>query len=296
MDYKKATIIEGEPFIAVLGEMKLRHEGVLKMAKWVEKYRPACLPEGGFKDIYDLLPHDGFDSAATFKIGDQEHKTQAGRRVTDNELLAEIAGRKCYDSFGEAGKKRLNSEYLRSMWEGRIPHRSTGYHAKFTFFFAEVSRRVSHELIRNYVGADRDEEGNPSQESTRFTHHPGIYIAHPAILDDADEMARFRARCDANYGEYQETIDRKVKKFTTKFGKAPVGIDKKRIYESTAGDLLMECGTSWIWTTNPMAALKFFNERDDEAADLEMARFARTFKRETITNWPNLFPTLVTSG
>src|SRR6185369_3263806 len=117
---------------------------------------------------------------------------------------------------------------------GRIPHRSTGYHAKFSFFFAEVSRRVSHELIRNYVGADRDEEGNPSQESTRFTHHPGIYIAHPAILDDEDEMERFTDRCNRNYTEYQETISRKVKKYKDKFNKEPVGIDKKRIYESSA--------------------------------------------------------------
>src|SRR5678816_754509 len=108
--------------------------------------------------------------------------TERRRKVTDNELLCELAGRKCYDSFAEAGAKRTNGEYLRSMWQGRIPHRSTGYHAKMSFFFAHVSRRVSHELIRNYVGADRDEEGNPSQESTRFTHHPGVYIAHPSIL------------------------------------------------------------------------------------------------------------------
>lgn len=164
-----ATIITDGPIVVPLAQMQLIPDGVMKMAEWVKQYRPQCVPEKGFQNILDLVPHDGMDL----------DPAGTARQVTDNELLAELAGRKCYDSFADAGAKRTNGEYLRSMWEGRIPHRSTGYHAKMTFFFAHISRRVSHELIRNYVGSDRDEEGSPSQESTRFTHHPGTYIAHP---------------------------------------------------------------------------------------------------------------------
>ena len=179
------------------------------------------------------------------------------------------------------------------MWQGRVPHRSTGYHAKISFFFAHISRRVSHELIRNYVGSDRDEEGSPSQESTRFTHHPGVYIAHPYCLDKPEELLRFERSVQLNYEEYVETIQRKVSLFEAANGKKPVGLDKKRIYESTAGDLHMSCGTSFIWTTNSMALTKFFHERDDEAADMEMCRFARTVKRVCLQRWPNLFPDFV---
>lgn len=283
----KATIITDEPIIEVIAEQALVHEGVMNMARWIERYRPKCVPSSGFNEPLDLVPHDGMD--------DDPFGTDAParRKITDNELLAELAGRKCYDSFADAGARRGNGDYLRSMWEGRIPHRSTGYHAKMTFFFAHVSRRVSHELIRNYVGSDRDEEGAPSQESTRFTHHPGIYIAHPHYLGAPHELLAFTQRAQRNYEEYCATILRKEKHYFEKHGKDPKGLDRKRIYESSSGDLLMSCGTSFIWTTNPMAMLKFFLERDDEAADMEMCRFARAWKNLSLRRWPNLFPTLV---
>lgn len=283
----QATIITGDPIVEVIAEMKILDEGVMSMAKWVERYRPMCLPESGFNKPMDLVPHDGTEPS---QLARYEHGTEEARRITDNELLVELAGRKCYDSFADQGAKRTNGEYINSMWSGRVPHRSTGYHAKMSFFFAHISRRVSHELIRNYVGSDRDEEGSPSQESTRFTHHPGIYIAHPNDLQDEDELRLFHVRAQLNYDDYRTTIQRKVAAYATKKGIEPKGLDKKRIYESTAGNLLMSCGTSFIWTTNPMALTKFFHERDDEAADMEMCRFARMLKRVCLTRWPNLFP------
>lgn len=286
-DRPQATIITDTPIVVPMAHMQLIPEGVMEMAKWIQKYRPHCVPEGGFNDIYDLLPHNGYDDDPFFEV--PPGSTVPQRKVTDNELLAEIAGRKCYDSFADAGKKRTNNEYLHSMWDGRIPHRSTGYHAQMTFFIAHVSRRVSHELIRNYVGHAKDEEGIPSQESTRFTHHPGTYIAHPYYLEDGGEMMAFRALANDNYASYVATIERKVDKYTEKHGKKPVGLDKKRIYESTSGDLLMSCGTSFVWTTNGMALTKFFHERDDEAADMEMCRFAKAWKKACFQHWPNLF-------
>jgi thymidylate synthase ThyX len=297
----EATIIMDDPIITVLGEMALNHEGVMEMARWVQKYRPQCVPEGGFSEVLDLVPHGGWDIDPTKLMTEVETPWPDGtgatgvrmrgtlRKVTDNELLCELAGRKCYDSFAEAGAKRTNGEYLRSMWQGRIPHRSTGYHAKMSFFFAHVSRRVSHELIRNYVGADRDEEGNPSQESTRFTHHPGVYIAHPSILGQEYELDIFRQKAQRNYEEYVATIERKIDAFRGRTGQSPKGLDRKRIYESTSNDLMHSCGTSFIWTTNPMAITKFLHERDNDEADMEMARFARAWKRVVIARWPNLF-------
>lgn len=283
----RATIITDGPIVVPMAHMQLIPEGVMEMARWVEKYRPQCLPEGGFNEMMDLVPHNGFDDDPFLVVATGDSAPQ--RKITDNELLAEFAGRKCYDSFAEAGAKRTNSEYLRSMWQGRIPHRSTGYHAKMTFFFAHISRRVSHELIRNYVGSDRDEEGSPSQESTRFTHHPGTYIAHPFNLEDPVEMKGFALLAQENYESYVNTIKRKVAAYSIRIGTAPKGLDKKRIYESSAGDLLMSCGTSFIWTTNPMALTKFIHERDDEAADMEMSRFARAVKKVSLAMWPNLF-------
>lgn len=308
----EATVVTEDPIVCAIGQMELIHDGVMEMARWVQRYRPHCVPEDGFSSVLDLVPHDGTDlvpgvghahseqqcyehstdSSSKF-VCDREEAPFERRKITDNELLCELAGRKCYDSFADAGARRSNGEYLRSMWQGRIPHRSTGYHAKMSFFFAHVSRRVSHELIRNYVGADRDEEGNPSQESTRFTHHPGVYVAHPSILGQERELGLFRARAQRNYEEYVETIERKIATYRSQTGKDPKGLDRKRIYESTSNDLMHSCGTSFIWTTNPMAITKFLHERDNDEADMEMARFARVWKRVVIARWPNLFTDFV---
>ena len=267
-------VLVDPPIIEVLAEMQLNHSGVMGMANWVREVRPDCVPTDGLNSPLDLVPHNGLDGE---------------RPITDNELLAELAGRKCYDSFGEKGAKRTNREYLDSMWQGRVPHRSTGYHAKMTFFIANVSRRVSHELIRNYVGSDRTEEGSPSQESTRFTHHPGIYIAHPRIVDQPAKLERFTRHAEHNYAWYQKTIKDEIEEYQNEFGTPPKGLARKRIYESAANDLLHSCSTSFIWTTNPMAMIKFFHERDDEGADLEIIRFARTWKAIAFARWPNLF-------
>jgi hypothetical protein len=97
-----------------------------------------------------------------------------------------------------------------------------------------------------------------------------------------------------NYETYVATIQRKVQHYASWHnGVEPKGLDKKRIDESTAGDLLMSCGTSFIWTTNPQALTKFFFERDDESADMEMCRFARSLKKVCFDRWPNLFPHFV---
>jgi thymidylate synthase ThyX len=178
------------------------------------------------------------------------------------------------------------------MWEGRIPHRSTGYHPHMTFFIANVSRRVSHELIRNYVGHARDEEGAPSQESTRYTDHPGVYIAHPKIVENPEELRLFTEAMQRGYDEYLAYQQREIEAFRAAHGALPKGMDRKRIYESASSYLHHSCATSFIWTSNPMALCKLCEERVDYAADLEMQRFVRVWRDACLAHEPNLYVTL----
>ncbi|HMJ52962.1 MAG TPA: FAD-dependent thymidylate synthase [Polyangiaceae bacterium] len=280
---KRATIVTDNPVVAPIGEMQLNAEGILKMMDWVGAHRPECLPaefDPGVPSWMQLYPHD---------------LKQDGRRLSSNELLVELAGRKCYDSFGLRAGKKSNAEYIANTQAGEVPHASILYHAKMSFFIAGVSRRVSHELIRNYVGADRDEEGNPSQESTRFTHHYGWYIAHPYLLnlpgiDRRSELARFAVAMQDNYNAYLDFVQRRFEEFEKTHGAPPKGLDRKRVYESASAYLSHACETSFIWTTNPMALAKLFRERDNESADLEFQRLARVWKGVCLQHWPNLFP------
>ena len=270
-------ILTGDPVVALIAEMELEPTGVGEMIKWVRSRRPECLPEEYKGDgiaidlnMMALFPHE--DS------------------VSDNELLVELAGRKCYDSFGLKAGKKTNAEYIANTQAGDVPHASIMYHAKMSFFIAGVSRRVSHELIRHYVGADRTEEGSPSQESTRYVEHSGCYIAHPAILENERELDEFEIAMKDNYEAYRDCIIRRGSEFEQKHGAPPKGMDRKRIFESASPYLSHACETSFIWTTNPIALAKMFKERDNEAADLEYLRLARKWKQVCLEHWPNLFP------
>lgn len=285
---KPVTILTGEPTVAVLAEMALDHAGVLQMADWVKDRRPDCTPEGGYSTPTDLLPHDGIEDPEGIDPVAASYLAKT-RNITDNELLVELAGRKCYDSFAEKAGKKSNREYIANTQSGNVPHASIMYHAKMTFFVGGISRRVSHELIRNYVGADRTEEGSPSQESTRFTHHTGRYIAPPRDLAFQVEMRQFTADMQANYDSYCNYINVQVGLWTDRYGKPPTGMDRKRIYEAASQRLSHACETSFIWTANPVSLMKMFKERCDPVADLEFQRLALKWQNICVNRWPNLF-------
>lgn len=290
---KEVTILTGDPTIEVIAEMQLNGPGILGMANWVAQHRPECMPDDwNGTDIHALFPHD-------------EGVGARGEAVTENELLVELAGRKCYDSFGLKAGKKTNAEYIANTQGGAIPHASILYHAKMSFFFAGISRRVSHEIIRNYVGADRDEEGAPSQESTRFTHHYGFFIAPPRYLEKdgitsfPDEpyegpmfqrLNKFRFAMKQSYAAYLDIVAFEVEMFEQKHGEPPKAMDRKRIYEAASSFLPHQAETSFIWTTNPAAIAKLCRERCDNASDLEIQRFAKKLKRVSVERWPNLFP------
>lgn len=279
----EVTLVK-EPTVFVLAEMGIDRNGYSDMLAWLKEFAPDCLDpsEEGEPEQARIFPHEEW------------HDTPEGTQVSDNELLVELSGRKCYNSFGKKAGRRNNAAYIANLFgqPGKIPHASVLYHAKMTFFFAGIGRRVSHELIRHYVGADRTEEGCPSQESTRYTHHSGHFSVHPRLLEHPDQEGAldfFRKSMQAAYDAYLEYIDIEVSHFKARNGKEPKGMDRKRIYEAAAQMLPGAACTSFIWTTNPMALQKVFTERTDFAADLEIQRFGNKLKDVCHARWPSLF-------
>lgn len=272
-----------EPTITVLADLTLKEDGIIEMAKWVKNHRPNCgidLEElqGKACPEYGLLPHDIWDD-----------KRMLSSMLTDNEVLCELAGRKCYDSFGDAAGRPTNKEYLQHIME--VKHNSVLYHAKMVFFFGGISRRLSHELIRTYVGADRENDGSPSQESTRFTYHYGFYIAPPRTLENEERTEVFRELCQENYDSYCNYVDNQIEIWEDEHeGQRIPTMERKRIFEDAAGRLLMQAETSLIWTTNPVAITKQILERTSPYADREYQRFARMLAKVCVDRWPNLFP------
>jgi thymidylate synthase (FAD) len=272
------------PSVFPVAEMALIPEGLNQMLDWVQDYRPECVPDALPGDMNDralaLFPHAGIEA-------DQE------RELTDNELLVELGGRSCYHSYGLKAGRKSNAEYIQRMLfpeDGILPHASVSYHAKMSFFVAGISRRVSHELIRHYVGADRTEEGSPSQESTRYTFHPGHFIVPPRVLLAGEEtVEEFRRAMQSAYDAYLRFIESETEAYRVAYGAEPKMIDRKRIYEAAAGLLPMQAATSLLWTANPSSLAKMFRERANAAADLEFQNLATAWQSLCQKRWPNLF-------
>jgi len=268
-----------EPTIIIVADMALRETAASELVQWLEEVDPECLEGSEDEPPFDrLLVHGGARSE--------------GEDLTDNECLVELAGRGCYRSFGTKAGRRENDAYVANLFgePGKIPHASVLYHAKMTFFFAGLSRRASHELIRHYVGADRSEEGCPSQESTRYTEHPGHFALHPRDAGaSTQEQLQYVDDMGQAYAAYRGYLERAEVAYEHRHGHAPKGMNRKRIYEAAAMRLPASACTSFFWTTNPEALDKLFRERCDFAADLEIQRFATKLRTTCQTAWPNLF-------
>lgn len=244
------------PLVCCVAETKINAEGLPPVVGWVKQNAPSC----GVEDANDLWPHMD--------------------KVRDVELLVELAGRKCYNSFGKKAGRKSNKEYIAHTQSGDIPHASILYHAKMTFFVANISRRLSHELVRHYVGADRCFEGSPSQESTRYTEFNGTYVRHPSW--SKGQMSKITQLLVENFKAYRGYL-------LANKAQDKRGLERKRVYEAAAGLLNQQATTSLLWTSNPVALAKMFRERSHEAADLEFQRLARDWKALCVARWPNLF-------
>lgn len=299
----KVSILRGPPVVVLLAQMELNSGGLSEVYDYYEDRRPDCVSEKqlGMELPWAMLPHDQDDwphDIADQKPSVEEWAAEKPQRLSDNAVLCEIAGRSCYASFGSKAGRKTNKQYLEHIHD--VKHASVIYHAKMSFFLAGISRRVSHELIRTYVGADRTEEGSPSQESTRFTHHTGYFIEPPYIegIKDIGERYRereaFEATCQQSYNNYKGFIKRQVQSYKDRNkGKEPRSLKRKRIFEAASGYLHHSCETSMVWTTNPMALTKQFFERTTKYTDLEYVRFAARLMDVAYNAGPNLFPDTV---
>jgi len=276
-----------QPTVIIMADMTFVPGALEEMTHFIGATHPECYPEGYVKVLQVHEYPDTFARHKAFPHGG----TEKGRHLTDNELLPELYGRLCYYSFGVKGRIRPNSLYITDTQGGAIPHRSLMYHPKMSFFISGVSRRLTHELIRHYVGADRSEEGSPSQESTRYVEHPGWFVVHPYVIAKGKEAIEyFDVSMEVAYRQYTAFINGEESDYIKQHnGKNAQGLDRKRIYEAASSFLPHSAMTSLGWTTNPAALSKLFMERLDESADLEFQRLAQIWKKLCVERWPNLF-------
>lgn len=135
-------------------------------------------PEVDYGELFDWVNAMG-GFAWVERINDD------GAAPIDAELVAEVAGRRCYQSWApginaNVTKVREDSdEYLKNIL--RVRHGSVLEHGMFTFALEGISRVVTHELVRHRVGVAI------SQESLRYVRLTDIPFRIPEWIE-ADEV------------------------------------------------------------------------------------------------------------
>lgn len=164
-------------------------------------------------------------------VGATNWKTDA---PSDSEKLAEVMGRLCYRSFEPGLNPNVtrvregNASYLSNIIN--VGHGSVVEHPVMNFIFADVSRVVTHELVRHRAGTAM------SQESLRFVRLDKLSAYMPMCIEENEEGMQIFVKTLEQLEELQNTLaqvyaieDEKKfdvkKKLTSAFRRvAPIGL------------------------------------------------------------------------
>jgi len=124
-----------------------------------------------------LVGRQTIDRAAIDRfLGEHELTWQTDTEV-GAEMLAEIAGRVCYMSYGKG--RKTNREFLEHIVE--VGHGSVLEHGVWSFLIAGVSRSFTHELIRH-------RHFSYSQLSQRYVNESESDFVEPDVIATDPEM------------------------------------------------------------------------------------------------------------
>lgn len=164
-------------------------------------------------------------------VGATNWKTDA---PSDSEKLAEVMGRLCYRSFEPGLNPNVtrvregNQPYLANIIN--VGHGSVVEHPVLNFIFADVSRVVTHELVRHRAGTAI------SQESLRFVRLDNLSAYVPMCIEENEEGMAIFVKTMEQLEELQNTLAKVYdidneqkfavkKKLTSAFRRvAPIGL------------------------------------------------------------------------
>ena len=201
---------------------------------------------------------------------------------TDIELLTEVYGRACYKSFGTELNPNLtrvrgsNETYISNVIEKGDG--SVLEHGVANFFFCDVSRVFTHELVRHRVGTAM------SQESLRYVRLTDLdWYAPICIQENAAAMTIFEKTMDglsnlqkdlSELYELDTTNDFNFKKQVTSAMRriAPIGL-----------------ATNIGWSCNMRTLRHVIEMRTAPGAEEEIRIVFSKVADIAMARWPNLF-------
>lgn len=202
---------------------------------------------------------------------------------TDADLLIEFAGKSCYMSFDTSLNQNLtkvggrnNHDYIQ---QGIIAnkHGSVLEHATVTFFLTNVSRVVTHEIIRHRAGTAF------SQTSGRYVRTDSVDMYVPYDIARDPEAARIWKRAVLQMEKNVAELSR-----VTRINEKPFGLKKKL---TSAFRRLIGNGQAnhIVVTANHRAWRHMIEMRTDPSAEEEIRVVFADISRQLRERFPTIY-------
>jgi len=196
------------------------------------------------------------------------------------EVLAEVAGRTCYMSFGKGRKS--NQEYLENILSSK--HGSVLEHAVWNLLITGVSRSLTHELVRHRAGFGY------SQLSQRYVDEGDARYVVPPLYQESEELRqKWQQTIDLIRKAYMELAEATTQYVQQKHPEMPPRDRRKWARQAARSILPNACETKIFVTGNSRAWRHFLELRGSPHADTEIRLLAvevcKALKKES----PNIF-------
>ena len=196
------------------------------------------------------------------------------------EVLAEIAGRTCYMSFGKG--RKTNLEYLENIISSK--HGSVLEHVVWNVLITGISRSLTHELIRHRAGFGY------SQLSQRYVDESTASYVVPPLYQENEELQRKwteTIECVRKaYAELAEMSGRHVKEKYPDMSPR----DRRKLTRQAARSVLPNaCETKIFVTGNSRSWRHFLELRGTPHADTEIRLLAVEIFKALKKESPNIF-------
>lgn len=195
----------------------------------------------------------------------------ADETAQPGENIIEFAGRNCYQSWHKPNvDTAANADYIRNIIKSG--HGSVLEHATLTFYIDDISRSLTHELIRH-------RHLSFSELSQRFCQLSETKPVIPPLFDGLMQATKFIT--DA----YNDALD-----MYSRLQSQPAarGATRKEKLEAARAVMPNATPTAIVVTGNVRAWHSFMAQRGAQAADAEIRQLAVRIYQYILSFWPNV--------
>jgi len=196
------------------------------------------------------------------------------------EILAEMAGRICYMSYGKG--RKTNAEYLDNIISSH--HGSVLEHVVWNFIVTGISRSLTHELIRHRAGWAY------SQLSQRYVDESDArYVLPPLYRENEELRKKWEEAVNAAHETYCSLVEATDNFVKEKYPELK-GTDRRKLVRQSARSVLPNsCETKIFISANARALRHFIEMRGSAHADTEIRELALAIAKIVKKQSPNIF-------